>query len=80
MKTPHAPIRLRNPLEQQLGPIVARLWMLPGSSASFGAGASVTEEQFSPERALRQLQALEAELDASLNPTQAASESFVLLH
>lgn len=74
MKTPNAPICPRNSLEQQLGPIVARLWMLPGT------GPALAEQPFDAQQALRQLNALEAELDASLRPAQPASESFVLLH
>lgn len=78
MKPQDAPICLRNPLEQQLGPIVARLWMLPRDGAALGS--RVGEPPFSPELALRQLQALEAELDASLSPARSADDSFVLLH
>ena len=86
MKTPNAPICLRNPLDQQLGPIVARLWMLPRGATSAAMDA-ITDEPFSPEQALRQLQALEAgeaaldaELDASLSAGQSSADSFVLLH
>jgi hypothetical protein len=80
MKPAHAPICHRSLLEQQLGPIVTRLWVLPRPSTLSGAIPGADDQMFSPELARRELQRLEADLETALAPAQPAADGFVLLH
>lgn len=66
-------------LDDELAPILSRMWMLPHDAAARSAVAT-----FSAEQALADLLALEARLDATLDrvteSTRPAAGALVLLH